>query len=217
MQRVSLLFRPLFAASAVCLAAGVAQAELYRWVDRDGITNYSNHKPRDVAARNIAVVEDRLSVYTPDHRLKEAMATFREQRAQAWELAALQRAYETERRIYPPMLPTAFEPPVYGHLTGALEHGVIVFPRPARRLPRLVQPELPPGRTAGMIVEQHGLVPGTTGFVPPRAPAVPGEGHAGFTIPGTAGPLAPGIAPPPAAGFTTPGGVPPARGRGRGR
>jgi hypothetical protein len=175
-------FRFLFAAAALCFAGG-AGADIYRWVDQDGLTHYSNEKPRDAAVRALAVVEDRLSVYTPDPNLTRAIEAFREERREAAELAARARAYEDERGL---LTRAAVEDrdPVLGE-TG----GVWVAARQGRRLRPFTQPEFVPGRTAGMLVEQHGLVPGTTGYAPSRdAGARPQRSAtAGFTVRGHRG------------------------------
>jgi hypothetical protein len=57
----------MFAASACAmLAATSAQAQMYKWVDENGVTNYSNTGPKDAkTAKKLTVIEDRMSVYAP--------------------------------------------------------------------------------------------------------------------------------------------------------
>src|SRR5262245_23899908 len=54
------------------LAAAPAQAELYKWVDAKGVTNYSSAPP--TAKAKPTVVEDRVSVIPADPAWKEAAA-----------------------------------------------------------------------------------------------------------------------------------------------
>jgi len=55
------------------LAAAPAQAELYKWVDAKGVTNYSSTPPTG-QAKAATVVEDRVSVIPADPSWKEAAA-----------------------------------------------------------------------------------------------------------------------------------------------
>ena len=87
---------------AAALAAGQVHAELFKWVDARGVTNYSNQAPADpVAAKKVTTVEDRISVYTPDKTLLDAVAASRQQstnRAVAARIASLEQQLEDERR-----------------------------------------------------------------------------------------------------------------------
>ena len=64
------------------IAAGAslsASAELYRWVDERGVTNYSNERPPATAtAKKLTSVADKVSVYTPDEQLIKATKAMRE-------------------------------------------------------------------------------------------------------------------------------------------
>jgi hypothetical protein len=61
-----------------------ASAELYRWVDERGVTNYSNEPPPATAtAKKLTHVADRISVYTPDEQFMKAVKTMRERSLQA--------------------------------------------------------------------------------------------------------------------------------------
>jgi hypothetical protein len=49
-------------------------AETYKWVDEKGVTNYSSSPPAGVKlAKKVQVVEERLSIYTPDPALVRAI------------------------------------------------------------------------------------------------------------------------------------------------
>lgn len=67
-------------ATAALLAAALgfafpAGAQMYKWVDEKGQVSYSNTPPPvSGKARNVGVVEDRVSVYTPDPLTTRAMA-----------------------------------------------------------------------------------------------------------------------------------------------
>jgi hypothetical protein len=69
-------------AALTSLLAGVsAHAQLYKWVDERGVTNYSNQPPVNPgAAKKLEVVADRVSVYTPDPALKGAIEAERQGR-----------------------------------------------------------------------------------------------------------------------------------------
>ena len=54
-----------------------ASAELYKWVDERGITNYSSEPPATSAAK-LTRVENKLSVYTPDDGVLQAVKAVRE-------------------------------------------------------------------------------------------------------------------------------------------
>ena len=66
---------------AAVLAAAPAYAELFKWVDARGVTNYSNQPPDDPAsAKKLTPVANRMSVYTPDKPLLDAVEAYREKR-----------------------------------------------------------------------------------------------------------------------------------------
>jgi hypothetical protein len=49
-------------------------AETYKWVDEKGVTNYSGSPPANAElAKKAQVVEERLSIYTPDPALTQAI------------------------------------------------------------------------------------------------------------------------------------------------
>jgi Domain of unknown function (DUF4124) len=58
---------PLTSVLAVMLAAIPAHAQVYKWVDEHGVTNYSSEPPADRnAGVKPATVADRISVYAPE-------------------------------------------------------------------------------------------------------------------------------------------------------
>ncbi len=64
---------------AAGLAAAPACAELYKWVDAQGVTNYSSEPPSDPkAAKKLTRVENTISVYTPDEPFMQAVKALRE-------------------------------------------------------------------------------------------------------------------------------------------
>ena len=63
-------FAILLILAAVALPA---QAETFKWVDEQGITNYSNKPPAAArAAKSVRTVENRISTYESDPSLKRA-------------------------------------------------------------------------------------------------------------------------------------------------
>ena len=65
---------PKLLAVVLLLVARPLCAEIYKWVDEKGVTNYSSSPPASAAlAKKAQVVEERLSVYTPDPGLLRAI------------------------------------------------------------------------------------------------------------------------------------------------
>jgi hypothetical protein len=63
-----------FLAVVLLLVARPLCAETYKWVDEKGVTNYSSSPPANAKlAEKTQVVEERLSVYTPDPGLLRAI------------------------------------------------------------------------------------------------------------------------------------------------
>ncbi|MGH8701096.1 MAG: DUF4124 domain-containing protein, partial [Burkholderiales bacterium] len=81
-------------------AAAPATAQIYKWVDERGVTNYSSEPPADPkAASSMRVVEAQISVYTPDKALTQAVEAFRQgsNRGLAERISSLERELEAER------------------------------------------------------------------------------------------------------------------------
>jgi hypothetical protein len=74
----------LLGISLALLTAAPVRAELYKWVDERGVTNYSNERPgKRVAAKKISRVETQLSVVASDEGFLRMMKALREQRIRA--------------------------------------------------------------------------------------------------------------------------------------
>ncbi len=72
----------LIGLAALCATAS-ASAELYKWVDERGVTNYSNERPAAAAANKVARVESTISVYTPDDSFLQSVKAMRERELRA--------------------------------------------------------------------------------------------------------------------------------------
>jgi len=189
-MRPSTLIRFPVIFSAFLLAAPAAAADLYKWVDEHGVTNYSNELPAKAkAAKKLTNIEDRLSVYTPDKHLLQAVEASRQKALDDVKSGRYERQLEAEHlarlRSGPssPTLPQGYDPcldaanvdlcnnRVYSGLpySGA---PVAVLGRHSRFLP---QPQITPGTTAGNVVGFNGFMPGQSAFVPgtlmPATPA----------------------------------------------
>ena len=80
-MRALILLSILFATS---LAAEPARAQMYKWVDERGVTNYSSELPADPkATKKLAQVENKISVYTPDAAFMDAVKALQLQRKKA--------------------------------------------------------------------------------------------------------------------------------------
>ena len=78
---------------AATLWVAPAGAELYKWVDERGVTNYSNAPPAAAAPANkLTRVENTISVYTPDESFMQAVKVARERSIQALAEPAAQRS-----------------------------------------------------------------------------------------------------------------------------
>jgi Domain of unknown function (DUF4124) len=65
-------------------AAGPLHADTYKWVDANGVTNYSDEAPPAHSA-GVQVIQDRVSVVPSDPSLAAAIAEFRSQAARQQE------------------------------------------------------------------------------------------------------------------------------------
>lgn len=155
---------------AAVLAAVPAYAELFKWIDERGVTNYSNQPPDDpTAAKKLTTVEDRVSVYTPDQALLEAVEASRQQRNNrtvAGKIESLERQLEEERRArqYAAADVQAARDPFY---SGYPYVPVPVFvPVRSRHLSSIAQARLAPGTLAGNVVGMHGFSAGNSAGAP---------------------------------------------------
>ena len=124
---------PILALLALTCASATASAQLYKWVDERGITNYSNDAPPAATAANkLTRVENKISVYTPDEGFMQAVKAVRERslkalaepepvRSPVARIEVQQSGYEqclTSGRIgcddlYPGYYPAAYLPAAY--------------------------------------------------------------------------------------------------------
>ena len=71
-------------AGGIILAIAPASAELYKWVDERGVTNYSSDPPPPAATANkLTRVENKISVYTQDESVMQAVKAVRERAIKA--------------------------------------------------------------------------------------------------------------------------------------
>jgi uncharacterized protein DUF4124 len=86
-------------AATAALACAPARAEVYKWIDKDGRIHYSDSLPGK-GARVIAI-QDRLSLYSPEPAVAQALRTPATTTAAAAALAdrvaALERQLQSER------------------------------------------------------------------------------------------------------------------------
>jgi hypothetical protein len=162
--------RAVVAVSAIAgLFVSANAAELYRWIDERGVTNYSNEPPpKGASAKDVRTVEDRLSVYTPEKSAPVASPPAQQTRS-----ASVTREPEPEPRAsaaarsaapaYDPCITSANEIVCYGP---APYDASPVFSGRYRR-PRLVQPELRPGAIAGNVTGSGGYIAGQSANAPP--------------------------------------------------
>jgi hypothetical protein len=164
-------------ALAAAVATAPACAQLYKWVDENGATHYSDRKPDDQKTADKAKPVDGapLSVYSPDSTLLRAVETARE-RASRTDVPP-----EPERTARPHVAPVSPpQPPLPVDPCAAADCGAYYYPYapvyPVRRHgQRLRQADLPPGAIAGN-VNSPGTIPGLssqagTGAVQLQAPA----------------------------------------------
>lgn len=86
---------------AVMLAAIPAYAQVYKWVDERGVTNYSSEPPADRNARvNAATVADRMSVYAPEPAVQRAISAISmgKDRILSDRIDSLERQHAAERQ-----------------------------------------------------------------------------------------------------------------------
>ena len=161
----------------VLAAAPAPGAELYKWVDERGVTNYSNETPpKGRTAKKLEMGEERFSVYTPDPQLTQAVEAERQKRSRPAPSASV-----TPPAPPPPQVPLqqiSPEPRVLSYdpcLTpGNPDCSAYIYDSSplfyGRRRPApLVQPQLPPGAIAGNVNEMKGTTPGLSGVTPPAA------------------------------------------------
>jgi hypothetical protein len=180
---------------AVTLAGSPVSAQLYKWVDERGVTNYSDQAPVDAATLNkLRPIDNRVSVYSPDAALTSAVESLRRGDVQGAVSGASRTGAGHEQA--PPATVVMQDSCLSGAATGctSVYAGVPYDPwygyvRPPLHRPRHVaQPRLMPGATAGNVVGMDGYIPGYSVYAPPaRAlPNVPAP-RALYELPISAG------------------------------
>jgi hypothetical protein len=187
-MRMPALTTLLIAALAMLASAPSSAAQLYKWADERGVTNYSNQPPVDPSAvSKVQPVEGNLSVYSPDPALTQAVAAYHQgagERRLADRVDYLERQLEAERlaRQYTAAVAAAPVPcppgvDCYGnsgsYYPGGIAGGFLPF---AHRQKRLLQPQLPLGATAGNVVGMNGYIPGQSALAASLAPPRPPRG-----------------------------------------
>lgn len=169
-------------ACALALLAGTAVAggaELYKWVDENGVVNYSNTPPPKTAkGKPPTIVDEQISVYTPDPAVIEEIE--RNQQKIKQKPAPVASTVEPERptrasTLSPPAA-VSYDPcanPNDRNCPGVIYDSSPVFHGRRRPLPPLVQPQLPPGTIAGQGAGPGAYIPGQSGTArtlpaPPR-------------------------------------------------
>jgi len=180
----------LVAAAAITPLSAVG-AQIYKWVDENGVTNYSNRQPAQATApRTVRVVEDNISVYTPDPALTRAVDAFRMRSNEIGANAAAPLApppSDYSAPVYVPV-PVASDPCAESRAAHCNEFYPDFYPYAPvagygprfRRHKRIPQVHIPPGTIAGKVVGMDGYIPGNSAnarrFGP--APVRPGLRHA---------------------------------------
>ncbi len=157
--------------AAAGLAVSAAHAGLYKWIDDDGVTHYSDQAPAKKAA---TLVEERVSIYQPDPALVRAMSAPRRDYALESRIELLERQLQRERSARDDAAAHATAAHRAAHDECVAQRGmdcdhpdyadgyagpVIVVGR-GRRVPpaRLLRPIT--GVTAGNVVGSAGIMPG---------------------------------------------------------
>jgi hypothetical protein len=176
MRISSHLLAPL--AACVLASTAVSAGELYKWVDEKGVVNYSNEPPPKTRnGKPPTIVEDRVSVYTPEESVTEAIKRNKENRAKPAPPAP-QPARAVTAAPPPPPPTAAYDPCSNPNdpncQPGVLYDGSAVFQGRRRHHQPLVQPQLPPGAIAGQMTGPNAYIAGQSGMAPPALPPVRG-------------------------------------------
>jgi uncharacterized protein DUF4124 len=190
-MRPSILVCRSFLFSAIVLALPACAADLYKWVDEHGVTNYSSEPPANAKAAKFNVAENRVSVYTPDRLLLQAMEASRQKMIDDVRTGRTQRQIDAEylaRLRTPPSLPSmvsGYDPCLdaanvdlcNSRIYSDLPYGAAPFGVAGRGSRFLPQAQLTPGTAAGEVVGINGIMPGNSAFTPgtmmPVTPTVP--------------------------------------------
>src|SRR4029450_2833083 len=148
----------LFAISV--LFATPAAADLYKWTDERGVIHYSDRRPIEATpATKVESVSNRISVYSADPALLQAVEAARTRRGQPETASVPYRAPAYAAPVPAPALTNETCEFADCAVSG------VPYPYPGafvRRHPHnLVQAVLPPGAIAGTI-NSNGAIPGNT-------------------------------------------------------
>ena len=161
-------------------SASVAHAQVYKWVDEKGTVNYGNKPPANArGAKPPTVVEDRVSVYSPDPALAQATQNARDRSGLPNTGSTMSSQAPAARLSGPafsgaaptPAPSSAYDPcanPADPNCFGYPSHDA--YPHRYRPPPRLVQPQLQPGVTAGNVNSGSGYIPGLSSQAQPAVP-----------------------------------------------
>ena len=163
--------RVLITCSAI-IAASSTSAQIFKWVDENGVTTYSNQRPAVATAPGeVAVVENRISVYTPDARLLEAVDAFRQRSNAIGVNAAAPPAAPSSQYVTPVYVPVPVAPDPCTEYrsahcndtyTGYYPYGPVIGHGVYRRYKKIPQIRLRPGTIAGQVVGMDGYIPGNS-------------------------------------------------------
>lgn len=162
-------------AVAAMLPVSAASAQIYKWVDENGVTNYSSQRPADTKApQHVGVVESNISVYTPDRSLVQAVEAFRIRSNEIGVEASAPEASPVNRYAAPAYVPVPVaSDPCGGYreancnefYTGYYPYAPVVGHRfYRRRHKRIPQIRLKPGTIAGQVVGANGYIPGNSAY-----------------------------------------------------
>lgn len=187
MRPSTLIVPAIFCAMLFVLPASAT--DLYKWVDAHGVTNYSSELPPGAkGAKKFAAAENRVSVYTPDKQLLQAMEASRQRALEDLRTGRRERELEAEhlarlRSAAPtPAVPSGYDPCLDAANVDLCNNRVYnTFPYYAaapvfagnRRFRPLPQINITPGTTAGNVVGMNGFIPGNSAFVPGTMMAPP--------------------------------------------
>ena len=181
------------AAGAMLLALPAVSAELYKWIDENGVTTYSSEPPPRGRKATKVEAEDRISTYTPDPAVTQALEAERNRRTNPPPPAPIVVApLPPPPGSAPPPPPPVLSPPVTSGVrtapfdpcltgsdpncfaTGVYDSSPVFIGR--QRAPVLNQPQIPAGTIAGQSAGPGGVTPGLTGMNPQPVPQPPPRG-----------------------------------------
>ncbi|HXV11715.1 MAG TPA: DUF4124 domain-containing protein [Burkholderiales bacterium] len=177
-KATGMILRVVVAAAALAPLPAFC-AQIYKWVDERGVTNYSNHQPaRATAPRGVGVVENNISVYTPDAALTRAVDAFRMRSNEIGANASAPVAPPPYEYSAPVFVPVASDPCAEYRAAGCDEFYPDFYPYAPvagygphfRRHKRIPQVHIPPGTIAGQVVGTGGYIPGNSASAPRFGP-----------------------------------------------